>query len=204
MVARYKNDPRIAAMTDLVDAYQREDIARYASVLQNNKDFMSDPFISENIDEVTRSMRMKAVEKIIAPYTRFSLDFIGKQLRISILEAQDLLGFLIVTNKVRGKINQHTGTVEMETPDDLERMHSLMQWSTAVTSLSRTVLVDLEPPKFDDSGQLFGGAGSRSSFLAEGLDLSSARGFAASGPSKAKIGVKSKGASGRLPVATFK
>ena len=191
-------------MTDLVDAYQREDIVRYESVLQNNKDFMSDPFISENIDEVTRSMRMKAVEKIIAPYTRFSLDFIGRQLRISISEVQDLLGFLIVTKKVRGKINQQTGTVEIETPRDLDRMNSLMQWSTAIGSLSRSVLADLEPAKSDDSGQLLGAGGSRSSFLAEGLDLNTARGFAASGPSKAKMGVKSKGASGRLPVATFK
>ena len=191
-------------MTDLVDAYQREDIAKYESVLQNNKDFMADPFISENIDEVTRSMRTKAVEKLIAPYTRFSLAFVGKQLRISISEVQDILGFLIVAKKVRGKINQQAGTVEIETQSDLKRMNSLMLWSTSIGSLSRIVLGDLEPAKSDDAGQLLGLGSNRSMFLSEGLDLSSPRAFAVSGPSKVKMGAKVKGPSGRLPVATFK
>ena len=34
----YKNDPRISAMTDLVDAYQRDDIHNYEKILQNNKE----------------------------------------------------------------------------------------------------------------------------------------------------------------------
>src|SRR5205085_1725826 len=91
---RYKNDPRIAAMTDLVDAYQRDDIHRYEFVLQNNKDLLSDPFIAENIDEVTRNMRTKAVLKLIAPYTRFTLAFIARQLKITVAEVQDILSFL--------------------------------------------------------------------------------------------------------------
>jgi COP9 signalosome complex subunit 2 len=89
----YKNDPRIAAMTDLVDAYQRDDIHRYQAILQSNKDLLEDPFISENIDEVTRNMRTKAVQKLIKPYTRFTLAFVAKQLQISVAEVQDIIGF---------------------------------------------------------------------------------------------------------------
>ena len=136
----YKNDPRIAAMTDLVDAYQRDDIHRYESVLQNSKDMLADPFIAENIDEVTRNMRTKGVLKLIAPYTRFTLAFIAKQLKISTSEVQDIVGFLIVDRKLKGKINQENGTVEVESDADNDRTHSVQQWTSAIGSLWKTVL----------------------------------------------------------------
>ncbi|KAI7042689.1 COP9 signalosome complex subunit, partial [Hortaea werneckii] len=37
----YKNDPRIAAMTELVDAYQRDDITQYEKVLKQNQDLLA-------------------------------------------------------------------------------------------------------------------------------------------------------------------
>lgn len=140
----YKNDPRIAAMTDLVDAYQHDDIHRYEAVLQNNKDMLADPFIAENIDEVTRNMRTKGVLKLIAPYTRFTLAFIAKQLKISTTEVQDIVGFLIVDRKLKGKINQENGTVEVESNADNDRTHSMQQWTSAIGSLWKTVLNDGE------------------------------------------------------------
>ncbi|RDW61484.1 winged helix DNA-binding protein-3 [Coleophoma crateriformis] len=150
----YKNDPRIASMTDLVDAYQRDDIHRYESVLKNNQDLLSDPFIAENIDEVTRNMRTKAVLKLIAPYTRFNLGFIGKQLKIPVSEVQDILGFLIVDKKVKGKINQQEGTVEIEDNSDAERIRAMQEWTTAITYLSRTVFTDSEGFKTTEVSQM--------------------------------------------------
>lgn len=147
----YKNDPRISAMTDLVDAYQRDDIHRYESVLQNNKDMLADPFIAENIDEVTRNMRTKGVLKLIAPYTRFTLAFIAKQLKISTAEVQDIVGFLIVDRKLKGKINQENGTVEVESTADVDRTHSMQQWSSALGSLWQTVLNEGDGFKVDES-----------------------------------------------------
>ena len=150
----YKNDPRIAAMTDLVDAYQRDDIHQYESVLKNNKDLMSDPFIAENIDEVTRNMRTKAVQKLIAPYTRFNLAFIGKALKIPVSEVQDILGFLIVDKKVKGKINQQNGTVEIEDNSDADRLRAMQQWTSAIGSLYQTVFADGEGFKSTDIGSM--------------------------------------------------
>ncbi|KAH0172921.1 CSN2 COP9 signalosome complex, partial [Aureobasidium melanogenum] len=146
----YKNDPRIAAMTELVDAYQRDDIHRYESILQKNKDLLADPFIAENIDEVTRNMRTKAVVKLVAPYTRFRLSFIAKQLNISIPEVQDIVGFLIMDQKLHGKINQEAGTVDIENRADLDRMHAVADWTSAVRSLAAFVLNDGEGFKGDD------------------------------------------------------
>lgn len=146
----YKGDARISAMTDLVDAYQQDDIHRYESVLASNKDLLDDAFIAENIDEVTRNMRTKAVQKLIAPYTRFRLDFVGKALKIPIPEVQDILGFLIVDKKVNGKINQQDGTMEIEDEADKERLSAMQAWSSAVTSLYQTVFADGEGYKITE------------------------------------------------------
>lgn len=155
----YKNDPRIAAMTELVDAYQRDDIHQYETILIKNKDLLADPFIAENIDEVTRNMRTKAVVKLVKPYTRFRLDFIAKRLDISVPEVQDIVGFLIMDKKLRGKINQDAGTVEIESGADLDRMHAVADWTTAIRSLASLVLNEGDGFKSDDAGLSVGGGG---------------------------------------------
>ncbi|KAA6408138.1 MAG: COP9 signalosome complex subunit 2 [Lasallia pustulata] len=153
----YKNDPRISAMTDLVEAYQHDDIHRYEAILQNNKDVLADPFIAENIDEVTRNMRTKAVLKLIAPYTRFTLAFIAKQLKISVAEVQDIIGFLIVDKKLKGSINQEQGTVEVESSGDLDRTKAMQEWTSSVRSLWRTILNEGEGFRSDESSGMLGG-----------------------------------------------
>ncbi|TAQ83885.1 hypothetical protein B7494_g7791 [Chlorociboria aeruginascens] len=150
----YRNDPRIAAMTDLVDAYQRDDIHKYEKVLSENKDLLSDPFIAENIDEVTRNMRTKAVQKLIAPYTRFNLAFIGKQLKIPVSEVQDILGYLIVDKKVNGKINQQNGTVEIADNSDTDRLKAMEQWASAISSLYSNLFSDGEGFKMPELNQI--------------------------------------------------
>ena len=146
----YKNDPRIAAMTDLVDAYQRDDIHRYETILQSNKDVLEDSFIAENIDEVTRNMRMKAVLKLVTPYTRFTLDFIAKQLKISVTEVRDIVGFLICDKKLKGRIDQSRGMVEVESNVDAQRTDAMAQWASAVKSLWNTVLTEGDGFKVED------------------------------------------------------
>ncbi|PNS15999.1 COP9 signalosome complex subunit 2 [Sphaceloma murrayae] len=147
----YRNDPRIAAMTELVDAYQRDDIHRYESILQKNQDLLSDSFIAENIDEVTRNMRTKAVLKLVAPYTRFRLSFVAKQLRISEQEVQEIVGFLIMDQQLRGKINQSAGTVEIESSADKDRTRAVAEWTSAIRSLAGYVLSDGESFQGEDS-----------------------------------------------------
>jgi len=107
-------------------------------------------------------MRTKAVFKLIAPYTRFNLAFIGKVLKIPVLEVQDILGFLIVDNKVNGKINQQDGTVEIQDNRDKERLRAMQEWTDALGSLYRTVFADGEgfkPPERSADGFDMGGLG---------------------------------------------
>jgi COP9 signalosome complex subunit 2 len=140
----YANDPRIAAMTDLVYAYQHDDIAQYTKILQNNKDLLDDPFIAENIDEVTRNMRTKAVLRLIKPYTRFKLSYVASALKIPVDEVQDILGFLVVDGKVKGRINQAQGTMEIEDETDAARVKALTAWTDAVAGLVREVLIEAD------------------------------------------------------------
>ena len=152
----YKNDPRISAMTDLVNAYQQDDMRRYESILSSNKDLLEDPFIAENIDEVTRNVRTKAVLKLVAPYTRFTMAFVAKQLRISVAEVQDIVGFLIVDQRLKGKINQERGIVEVESNLDVQRIDAMAQWASAVNVLWNAVLWEGDGFKQDES-TLIGG-----------------------------------------------
>ncbi|KAI1463647.1 PCI-domain-containing protein [Daldinia caldariorum] len=147
----YRNDPRIAAMTNLVDAYQRDDMETYVNVLQNNQDILADPFIAENIDEVTRNVRTKAIVKLIAPYTRMKLAWIARQLKISEAEVQDILGFLIVDGKVKGKIDQQTGILEIESGGDAERVQAMDSWATALSGFYTTMFKDGEGFKIADA-----------------------------------------------------
>lgn len=140
----YKSDPRIAAMTDLVDAYQRDDIQKYEGVLAANKDLLADSFIAENIDEVTRNMRTKAVLRFITPYTRMRLSWVAAQLRISEAEVQDIMGFLILDGRITGKINQQTGVLEMDEPRDAERVSAIQELGASVGQLYATIFKDGE------------------------------------------------------------
>ena len=180
----YKNDPRISAMTDLVDAYQQNDIQRYESILQKNGDVLADPFIAENIDEVTRSLRTTGVLKLIAPYTRFTLTFIAKRLKISVSEVQDIVGFLILDKKLEGKINQEKGTVEIDNRSDVDRTYALREWTSAIGALSKTVLDEGEGFKADDLQSL--GAASMAGLLSTGNRGGGGGGQGAAGFGKGK------------------
>ncbi|KAJ4358409.1 uncharacterized protein N0V89_002991 [Didymosphaeria variabile] len=191
----YQNDPRISTMTDLVNAYQREDIHDYEKILKNNQDLLQDPFIAENIDEVTRNVRTKAVVKLVAPYTRFTLAFISKQLKISLPEVQDIVGFLIIDKSLRGKINQQTGTVEIESSTDMDRVKAMEEWSAAIGSLWATVLNEGEGFKLsDDGGSQYAqsGGGPMTQQSLNGLGAKHGRALKGKGPGRL-LGVGSKG-----------
>ncbi|CCC07717.1 hypothetical protein SMACR_01284 [Sordaria macrospora] len=135
----YRNDPRISAMTELVDAYQRDDIYRYEDVLQKNTDLLADPFIAENIDEVTRNMRTKGVVKLIAPYTRMRVSWLAEKLRITEPEVMDILSFLIVDGRVKGRIDEHKGMLELESREDADHIQGITVLSEAVGNLFNAV-----------------------------------------------------------------
>ena len=94
---RYKNDPQIKAMTDLVDAYQRREVHTAEKILkgsvrtfviwrfdskfpssENHSTIMGDPFIQSYIGDLLRSLRTSYLIDLIKPYTRLELTFLAK------------------------------------------------------------------------------------------------------------------------------
>lgn len=178
----YQNDPRIQAMTKLVDAYQRDDVHQYEATLQSNQDVTDDPFIAENIEEVSRAMRTKGVLKLVSPYTRFTFAFVSKRLKISEQEAQDIIGHLILDGKLVAKIDQTRGTVEMERSADAERVEAVQQWTLALDKLWKTVLTSGDGFRVEDGGQMLGGTAARVGTPGEATEpMSFARGMAGAG-----------------------
>lgn len=54
----YKNDPEILAMTNLVTAYQNNDINEFEKILkQNRQTIMEDTFIREHIEDLLKNIR---------------------------------------------------------------------------------------------------------------------------------------------------
>ena len=143
-------------------------------------------------------MRTKALLKLIAPYTRFTLAFIAKQLKISVAEVEDIVSFLIVDKKLKGMIDQANGTVDIEVHSDFDRTQAMRDWTSALRSLWTTVLNNGEGFRSDDASQIFAGRAS-ASFTSQYNDLEGMRpngGRAANGWGKARGGPK-RGGGGR-------
>nr|CAG4643876.1 EOG090X04DO [Lepidurus arcticus] len=88
----YKNDPEILAMTNLVSAYQNNDIADFEKILrQNHRNIMDDPFIREHIEDLLRNIRTQVLIQLIKPYTRIHIPSISRELNVDVTEVESLL-----------------------------------------------------------------------------------------------------------------
>ncbi|KAI1916086.1 hypothetical protein LOZ58_004374 [Ophidiomyces ophidiicola] len=193
----YKNDPRISAMTSLVDAFQRDDIHAYEAILQENQDLLADPFIAENIDEVSRTMRTKAVLKLIAPYSRFSLEFVSRRLKLAVSEVQDILSYLILDKRLHNAtIDQEHGMVVIAPPPESDRMAALSTWTSELDALGKAVLSQADGFKIEEFGYMArpfpGGPG-----FGRSADFTSSRALGKHPQSRMKHSAKGKLAVGR-------
>mmetsp|Transcript_60846 Transcript_60846/g.91870 ORF Transcript_60846/g.91870 Transcript_60846/m.91870 type:complete len:250 (+) Transcript_60846:670-1419(+) len=142
--ASYKNDPQIVAMTDLVATYENNDIQGFERILQNNrKTIMDDKFISMYIQDLLKNIRTQVVAKILKPYTRVNISFIAKELNICEEEVEKLLVTLILDEKISGRIDQVNKLLIVERPENngnSARFDALSEWTTQLSSLSRSVV----------------------------------------------------------------
>jgi len=138
----YKNDPQILAMTNLLNAYQENNISDFEKILRENRDtIMDDPFIRNYIEDLLKSIRTQVLLLLIKPYTRIRIHFISQELNIPVQDVENLLVSLILDNKINGFIDQinqllllnqtsqHSGAV---------RYAALDKWSKQLKSLQQT------------------------------------------------------------------
>jgi len=138
----YKNDPEILAMTNLVSAYQNNDINDFEKILkQNRQTIMDDPFIREHIEDLLRNIRTQVLIKLIKPYTRIKIGFISGELNIDPNDVESLLVSCILDNTIYGRIDQVNGVLELDKkPEGTARYSSLEQWNLQLAKLQKDIV----------------------------------------------------------------
>ncbi|XP_043933521.1 COP9 signalosome complex subunit 2 isoform X2 [Protopterus annectens] len=141
----YKNDPEILAMTNLVSAYQNNDITEFEKILKtNHSNIMDDPFIREHIEELLRNIRTQVLIKLIKPYTRIHIPFISKELNIDVSDVESLLVQCILDNTIHGRIDQVNQLLELDHQKrGGARYTALDKWTNQLNSLNQAIVSKL-------------------------------------------------------------
>lgn len=137
----YKNDPDILAMTNLVSAYQSNDISEFEKILKMNRNnIMDDPFIREHIEDLLGNVRTQVLVKLIRPYTKIHIPFISKELNIDSIEVEALLVQCILDNTIQGRIDQENQLLELDkTLSGTARFCALDKWTSQLNVLHTAV-----------------------------------------------------------------
>lgn len=103
----YRDDPEIVVMTNLVSAFQNNEIQKFESILRRNQGrVMADEFIREHVEDLLRTIRTQVLRRLIRPYQRISLSAIAAALNdIPISVVENLLVSLILDSSVDGSID---------------------------------------------------------------------------------------------------
>mmetsp|Transcript_2934 Transcript_2934/g.10382 ORF Transcript_2934/g.10382 Transcript_2934/m.10382 type:complete len:159 (-) Transcript_2934:73-549(-) len=138
----YKNDADIQSMTNLVAAYQRNEIGEFEKILnQNRRAIMEDAFIRDYIEDLLKNIRTQVVLKLIRPYKRVTIPSISKELNVEAGEVEALLVSLILDGRVQGHIDQVNGLLELDAQaEGTQKYEGLAKWSKQLTSLHTAVV----------------------------------------------------------------
>lgn len=138
----YKNDPEIIAMTNLVEAYQQNDISKFERILRTNRrTIMDDPFIRNYVEDLLRKIRTQVLLHLIQPYTRVRIPFISQKLNIPEADVEQLLVTLILDGRLSGHIDQVNQLLEVGDKTAGSRKYSGMdKWAAQLASLHSAIL----------------------------------------------------------------
>jgi len=138
----YKQDPEIIAMTDLVGAYQRNDINEFERILRSNRrTIMDDPFIRNYVEDLLKKIRTQVLLKLIQPYTRVRIPFISAKLNIPEKDVEQLLVSLILDNRIQGYIDQVNQLLEVGSRSQGTRKYTALdKWAQQLKSMHTQVV----------------------------------------------------------------
>jgi len=110
----FQTNEEVKAMTDLVQAYQANDIASFESLLEKHKKSISeDAFVAEHIQALLDNVRTQVLLKTVRPYSKVKLPHLSEELNIPEKELESLLVNLVLDDVLDAKINQVTGMLEI-------------------------------------------------------------------------------------------
>lgn len=138
----YRNDPDILAMTNLVSAYQNNDIVEFEKIVSANRtSIMQDPFIREHIEDLLKNVRTEVLCQLIKPYTRIRIAFISEELNIATEEVESLLVSCILDEIIQGRIDQIEQVlyIERENTPLSSRYNALDTLATQISSINSLI-----------------------------------------------------------------
>ncbi|XP_056631431.1 COP9 signalosome complex subunit 2-like [Diorhabda sublineata] len=136
----YKNEPEVKTMTDLISAFQNNDMKAFEKIFQENKgSLMADPFIHEHISDLLKLVRSKALLSLVKPYRCIKLDFISQELGISIEEVESLLVYCILDEAIEGRIDQINKTLVMNVSGSNSKYLALEKLTEQIGKLTMTI-----------------------------------------------------------------
>ena len=140
----YKDNPDIQAMTNLIGAYQNNNIKEFENILQKNRQsIMDDPFIREHIEILLRTIRTKVLMKLIKPYTKIRIQFLAQELNIDLDEVENLLVGCILDQTIRGKIDQVQHVLELDQEQNIQgllRYQAINKVTNQLQTVQHTIL----------------------------------------------------------------
>lgn len=138
----YKNDPEILAMTQLVSAYQNNNISEFEKILRMNEcSIMEDQFIREHIEDLLRNIRTQVLIKLIKPYTRIHIGSIARELNIDSSEVERLLVACILDSSICGRVDQVNQVLELERESgEARRYEAVDLWVRQLSSMHATIV----------------------------------------------------------------
>ncbi|EGR28106.1 hypothetical protein IMG5_182910 [Ichthyophthirius multifiliis] len=109
----YKEDREIIAMQNLRYAYENKDINMFNKIINDRySHIMDDEFMKQFTNQLKKVISLEKIIKIINPYERIKIKYIGKQLNIEENIVENYLQELILDNKIQGNINSVEGYYE--------------------------------------------------------------------------------------------
>ena len=108
----FADDREVVAMSDLRQSLEANDLSKFERVLQNQQNHIIDePVIMKYISPLRRRMREQVLLNITRPYSKATLQFLGRELSLSLQEVEALLVDMILDGKLLAQIDQINGHV---------------------------------------------------------------------------------------------
>ncbi|KAK9794025.1 hypothetical protein WJX73_004702 [Symbiochloris irregularis] len=138
----YKNDSQVLAMTNLVAAYQSNNIAEFEKILATNKATINDDlFIRNYIEDLLRNIRTQVVLAMVGPFTRIRIPYVSQKLNIPEGDVEQLLVALILDGKIHGRIDQVNHLLELDRKASTDEKYTAVdKWAKHVSTLHAAVV----------------------------------------------------------------
>ena len=139
----YAQDNEIIGMTSLKSAVQKDDIDEIQKLLADQSlNIIGDPFIKTYLQDLMRTVRLKALLGVCAPYKTVKLDFLAMKMGVDVIEIRSLLSELILEDQLEGQIDQLNGMLELRAREGMaaQKHRSMQMWGDKLLEVHKQLM----------------------------------------------------------------